>query len=250
MPSGESWGESSRSKAQARYAESVEAELAAVSKTQGLLADKLTVRQAEMKKRVRSLYKLSRGSFPRLWIEPKERRKVSQWLGAARRITNRDLDELQLLREEIEVASAAETRLKAVAGDKVQMPARRSLQAPLARTRIVARYGQFRGQSRRVRLRRRGLELAAVVGEEVHAPAAGRVRYAGPISGLGQGIILDHDGYLSVLGHLEGASPELGQEVEAGAVIARAAQERLYLEVRVVAGSVGRAVDPAPLLAR
>lgn len=244
------FGESrSAQRQQAHYQESVRAELAAVGKTQGLLADKLTVRQGEMKKRVRALYKLSRGSFPRLWIEPKERRKVSQWLGAARRITNRDLDELKLLHEEIAVADAAETRLKAVAGDQVRMPARRSLQSPLARTKIISRFGEYRSASRRVRLRRRGIELAAEPGEEVRSLAAGRVRYAGPISGMGQGLILDHDGYLSVLGHLkDGADLTLGDEVEASALLGHAAQEKIYLEVRVLVGSVGRAVDPAPLI--
>jgi septal ring factor EnvC (AmiA/AmiB activator) len=242
---------SSRStvKEQARFQASVEAELVSVTKTQGLLADKLAVREAEMKQRVRAMYKLSRASFPRLWIEPDERRNVAQWLGAARRITNRDLDELKLLHEEIEVADAAQVRLQAATTETLApVPKRRSLHSPLASTKIVAGYGDYKGPSRRVRLRRRGLELEAVQGEEVRAPAKGRVRYAGPISGLGQAIILDHDGYWSVLGRLSTIELQEGAEIAANAIVGHAAGERLYLEVRLAIGSVGRAVDPTPLL--
>lgn len=238
-------------RAQDKYEESVQAELAVVSKTQGLLADKLAVRQLEMKRRVRAMYKLSRASFPRLWIQPDERRNVAQWLGAARRITTRDLDELGLLHEEMEVANAAQARLEAALEEKLaKLPRRRSLRAPLAETKIMAAYGRYKGPSRRVRLRRRGIELEATRGEEVYAPASGRVRYAGPISGLGQGIIVDHRGYWSVLGHLSAIEYTVGDALAAGDLIGHAAGESIYLEVRAAIGSVGRAVDPTPLLPR
>jgi septal ring factor EnvC (AmiA/AmiB activator) len=236
---------------QVQYQKSVEAELKAVSKTQGLLADKLSVREGEMKSRVRAIYKLSRASFPRLWIEPEERRKVAQWLGAARRIATRDQNEIRLLHEEIDVANAAEARLKAIEDERLRGAiAPRSLHAPLARTQVLGAYGEYKGPTRRVRLRRRGMLLKARVGEEVHALADGVILYRGNISGLGEAIIIEHEGYCSILGHILPRDWKIGDAVTSGSVVADAATDKLYLEVRLTIGSVGKSVDPRPLLQR
>ncbi len=231
------------------YHLAVQAELAVVSKTQGLLADKLAVREAEMKTRVRALYKLTRASFPRIWVEPKERRKVAQWLGAARRITTRDQGEIRLLHEEIDVANAAEARLKAVENHRPEhVIAAKSLRSPLARTQIVAAYGEYPGPSRRVRLRRRGVELKSRPGDEVRTPAPGRVLYVGPVSGLGHALLLEHEGFTSLMGHLYPGAWKIGDEVPEDALVAKAVSERVYLELRLNVGSVGQTVDPEPLL--
>lgn len=230
---------------------SVQAELVAVFKTQGLLATKLATREAEMKKRVRAIYKLSRASFPRLWVEPEERRKVSQWLGAARKIAMRDQYELRLLHEEVDVANTAEARLKSVKDQRLEMVIeRKSLRSPLKKTQLLEAYGDYKGPTRRVRLRRRGVELKASEGEEVFAPAAGRILYTGPISGLGQAIVLEHEGFSSIIGHVTPGPWQIGDAVAAEAVIARAAASRLYLELRMTIGSVGQTIDPMPLLRR
>jgi murein DD-endopeptidase MepM/ murein hydrolase activator NlpD len=228
----------------------VQARLTAVNKTQLLLADKLEVRAAEMKGRVRALYKLSRASFPRLWVEADERRNVSRWLGAARKITMRDQDELRLLREEIDVANAAELRLRAIEKQRLgKVVEPKSLRSPLAKTQILGAYGEYQGPARKVQLRRRGITLRAKAGEEVFTPAPGHIVYVGPIAGLGEAMILKHEGFTSIVGHVAPGTYAIGDAVAADEVIARASGEPLYLELRLRIGSVGQVVDPTPLLA-
>jgi septal ring factor EnvC (AmiA/AmiB activator) len=237
--------------AQDQYQESVQAELKAVNKTQGLLADKLSVRQSEMKARVRAIYKLSRASFPRLWVEPEERRKVAQWLGAARKIATRDQHEIRLLHEEIDIADAAEARLSSIKKERIaSVIAPKSLRSPLAKTRVLGAYGEYKGPTRKVRLRRRGLLLKTKPGNEVVAPADGKILYTGPISGLGQAIIIEHEGYSTVVGHAAPSGGKIGDAVTGGAVIGHAEGDKIYLEVRLTIGSVGQTVDPRPLLKR
>lgn len=239
------------SEGQQLYQEAVQAELEVVRKTQGLLADKLEVRAAEMKTRVRALYKLSRASFPRLWLEPDERRRVSQWLGAARKITTRDKNEIRLLQEEIDVANTAEARLRTIQGETLTTSiAKRSLRSPLAKTKIVQGYGEFRGPTRRIRLQRRGIGLQAEPGEEVYAPASGRILYVGPIAGLGQALIVEHEGFSSIIGHVVPEAWSIGDDVAENTVIAHATDLPLYFELRLTIGTVGQVVDPTHLLAR
>ena len=238
-----------RASQQSEYRRTMAAELAVVSKTQGLLADKFALREAEMKQRVRALYKLSRASFPKLWIDSGERRKVAQWLGAARRITARDQQELRLLQEEINVANMAQARLRAIENDNIPAAIpRQSLPLPLAKIRIGGAYGEYQGPARKVRLRRRGIELRAREGEEVRSMGPGRVLYVGPVSGLGKVVIIEHDAYTSVVGRVQVESLQAGDLVPALAVIAHASGTQIYLEIRLRVGSVGQTVDPEPLL--
>jgi len=74
------------------------------------------------------------------------------------------------------------------------------------------------------------------------------VRYAGPIRGLDQGVILDHGGYLTVIGKLGELALPVGAPIAAGDRIGRAARHRVYLEVRVKLGPGGLPIDPEPLL--
>ncbi len=226
------------------------AQLSSVAKTQGLLADKYTLREAETKSRTRALYKLTRASWGRLWFEPKTRKKVARWLGAARRIAKRDQRELALLRTEINLANSAQETLEhAVLSNAPEIPSEASLQWPI-RGRVVASFGDFKGPSRRLVMRRRGIEIKAKRGDKLVALADGRVRYLGPISGLGQGMIIDHDGYLSILGHLRAPVVNSGDLVKAGQLVAIASQTRVYLELRIAIGSLGHSVDPVPYLSK
>ena len=237
-------------KIRADYEFTRSAQLSSVAKTQGLLADKYTLRETEAKNRTRALYKLTRASWGRLWFEPKTRKKVARWLGAARRIAKRDQRELALLRTEIELAdSAQETLEQAVLRKAPKMPSEASLQWPI-RGKVVASFGDFKGPSRRLVMRRRGIEIKAKRGDKLVALADGRVRYLGPISGLGQGMIIDHDGYLSVLGHLGAPTVNSGDLVKAGQLVAIASKSRVYLELRIAIGSLGHSVDPVPFLSK
>jgi septal ring factor EnvC (AmiA/AmiB activator) len=237
----------------AAYQEHLELELEAVKKTEGLLADKYALRRAEMKQRVRAMYKLSRGTWPRLWFEPDARESASRWLGAARRITSRDIAEIALLEDEIAETFAAELRVKSAMAHEHPTATPLSLAWPVENGKILSGFGDYRGPGRRVRLRRRGVLLRARSGAVVRAPAAGRVRYVGLISGLGESLILEHgpegaSTSVSILGHLQRPRVDIGADVQAGTPIASAGGERIYLEHRQGKGALSQAIDPAPLL--
>ncbi len=234
----------------ANYAENVGLQRASLTKTQDLLASKLTTRQGEMKRRLRAIYKLSRANWPRLWFEPEARRESARWVGAARRVAMRDIREIDLLHEEIAMANSADARL--VAEGRLRpaaAPKPKTLQWPVQDSSIVESYGERKGPSHRVKLRSRGVRIESDVGQPVFSVAAGRVRYRGAIRGLGTSLIIDHGDMLSVLGNLRGPSVQAGDAVTRDTVVATAAGESVYLEVRLVVGDRGLNVNPEPLLA-
>jgi murein hydrolase activator len=85
-----------------------------------------------------------------------------------------------------------------------------------------------------------GVDIGAAVGTAVHAVAKGRVDYTSEDFGTyGQMVILNHgDGYYTLYGHLSEIQVAVGQEVQAGQVIARSGETGslkgpiLHFEVR------------------
>lgn len=98
---------------------------------------------------------------------------------------------------------------------------------PAGPTRFVVNRGRFgRGfEPGRVTLDgrvvpHRGIDITAVEGEPVHAVKPGTVREAGPISGYGQTVIVEHDGGgASLYGHLSRIDVAAGRRVNAQDVI-------------------------------
>ncbi len=97
------------------------------------------------------------------------------------------------------------------------------------------------------KLRSRGVLVTASAGADVHAIARGRVVFADWLRGFGLLLIIDHGkGYMSLYGYNRSLYKEVGDEIEAGEVIAAVGdsggQERsgLYLELR----KDGRPFDP------
>lgn len=85
-----------------------------------------------------------------------------------------------------------------------------------------------------------GLDIAAAYGTPVHAPADGVVAKAGPASGYGREVILDHGaGVSTIYGHLSAFAIVAGQIVKQGQVIGyigsagRSTGPHLHYEVRV-----------------
>jgi murein DD-endopeptidase MepM/ murein hydrolase activator NlpD len=93
----------------------------------------------------------------------------------------------------------------------------------------------------------KGIDIGSPDGTPVHAPADGRVIKAGPGTGYGREIEIDHgNGIVTVYGHLSGYNVTVGETVAKGQVIGyvghsgRATGSHLHYEVQVR----GTAVNP------
>jgi murein DD-endopeptidase MepM/ murein hydrolase activator NlpD len=92
-----------------------------------------------------------------------------------------------------------------------------------------------------------GIDIGAAYGSPVRAAAAGTVVVAGPVSGYGNAIVVDHGGGLATLyGHLSRFGVHAGSTVAAGQTIGAVGNTgnstgpHLHFEVRVN----GTPVDP------
>lgn len=97
----------------------------------------------------------------------------------------------------------------------------------------------------------RGLDVGVPVGTPVLPLLPGRVRFAGPMSGYGQVVWVDHsESLLSVYAHLSDVSVSAGQEVDKKTVLGKSGQSgtatgpHLHFEV----WRWGREVDPVEFL--
>lgn len=97
----------------------------------------------------------------------------------------------------------------------------------------------------------RGIDIAAPIGREVVAPAAGEVLHVGKQPGFGDVVVLGHgEGVTTYYGHLDQELVVLGQTLEEGQVFARSGNSgqstgpHLHYEVR----RFGVPVDPRPYL--
>ncbi|HST46748.1 peptidoglycan DD-metalloendopeptidase family protein [Jatrophihabitans sp.] len=101
-----------------------------------------------------------------------------------------------------------------------------------------------------------GDDLAAGYGTPIYAIGSGTVVAAGPASGFGNWVVIDHgNGFTSIYGHMKVLAVSAGQYVSVGQKIAYVGSEgqstgpHLHLEVRV-GGMFGPRVDPQVFLAR
>ena len=115
--------------------------------------------------------------------------------------------------------------------------------------RIVGAFGQPSARLGGTALRN-GIEIAAEEDAPVRAIHGGTVGYAGPFTGFGTLVIVDHgnNGY-SLYGYLASTSLQQGNAVEAGAEVGRvglapAGPPTLYFEMRID----GRSVNPVQWL--
>jgi len=227
-------------------AKQVAAEQATLATTISTVGDKLhsadTVRLHRLHAAIRALHApLAEGA------SADERMAVARRRAAARLLLERDRDERAALADEIARLGAARARL---AGEAAELPA---LALPDQLTRpapgaIARHFGALEHERSRAVLSRRGIDIEVDDHSPVIAPAAGTVRYAGPIRGLDQGVILDHGDYLTVIAKLGELALPIGAPIAAGDRIGRAARHRVYLEVRVKLGPGGMPIDPEPLL--
>ena len=168
---------------------------------------------------------------------------------AARLLLERDGAETALLAQEAAQLGAAHDR---IAGEAAQLP-QIALPGELLRPapgKIVRHFGTLVHERSKATLSRRGIDLEVDDHCPVTAPAAGTVRYAGPIRGLDHGVILDHGTYLTVVAKLGEVALPIGAPIAAGDRLGRAARHRVYFEVRVKLGPGGLPIDPEPLLTK
>ena len=137
------------------------------------------------------------------------------------------------------------------AGTSVPLgPFRGALEWPVA-GRVIGRFGQTSGRLGGTAVRN-GIEIAAAERSPVRAVHGGTVGFAGPFTGFGTLVILEHGGdNYSLYGYLESAGVEQGDLVDNGAELGRvglapAGPPALYFEMRID----GRPVDPVQWLER
>lgn len=105
-----------------------------------------------------------------------------------------------------------------------------SFQLPV-QGRTIAGFGELRQSG----LRATGLSLVPASGAQVVAPSAGRIAFAGPYSGFGRIVIIDHPGgWTSLVTGLARVDPEVGDEVIGGAPlgVAESREPQITIELR------------------
>ncbi|MCS6912116.1 MAG: M23 family metallopeptidase [Myxococcales bacterium] len=224
--------------------------------------------KARLRIRLRALYKLSQGGFARLLLGADSPHELYLRRRGARQIIGRDLEELHALRNELKEVAAEQAELQQqmlrlqhldaeAAAARAQLHAgldrplaglgelRGLLPRPVSPGSIVAPYGR-EVVDRGLEIFRHGAELAAEPGSPVRAVAAGQVRYAGELAGLGHGVIIEHaGGYLTLYGRVGRTSVVAGDEVSAGMVLGRALYPRVFFQLAL--GDIP--LDPEPWLA-
>jgi septal ring factor EnvC (AmiA/AmiB activator) len=117
--------------------------------------------------------------------------------------------------------------------------------------RVTGRFGTTSGRLGGTAVRN-GIEIAAVEGTPVRAVHGGTVGFAGPFTGFGNLVIVDHGGNnYSLYGYLGSADVQQGETVQSGSELGRvglapAGPAALYFEMRID----GRSVDPVQWLKR
>jgi murein DD-endopeptidase MepM/ murein hydrolase activator NlpD len=99
-----------------------------------------------------------------------------------------------------------------------------------------------------------GIDIAAPIGTPIHAPVDGVVVQAGPASGFGLAVAVEHgDGTITLYGHVNQMFVSVGQSVSAGQQIAEVGNRgqstgpHLHFEVHT-GGLYGNRVNPVPWL--
>jgi septal ring factor EnvC (AmiA/AmiB activator) len=161
----------------------------------------------------------------------------------ARLLLDRDRSERTLLADEASRLRGARDRTIAADAKLPSLTAPSGLAWP-ATGKVARAFGEFVHEHSKATLSRRGIDLEVDEHAPAIAPAAGTVRYAGPMRGLEHGVIIDHGDYLTVVAKLADTSLPVGTHLERGDRLGLAARHRVYFEVRVKVGPGGLPIDP------
>lgn len=230
-----------------RLATQLADELAVITKTLETVTAKLADADGVRVKRLRSAYRVLRAPL-RSTASLDDRMAAARRRAGARLLVDRDAHERALLADEAARLRSAHERTVVAAGKLPTITLPTALARP-ARGTIARRFGTLEHERSKAMLSRRGLDLEVEAHAPVSAPADGTVRYAGPIRGLDDGVIIEHGDYVTVIAKLGDVAIPVGTVVKRGDRIGHAARHRVYFEVRVRIGAGGIPIDPEPLLA-
>lgn len=224
----------------------LEGELTIARRTQGQVAERLVEREAALGERVRALYKLTRAGLMPLVADAGARADLTRRRALARRLIVRDLEERAALREELARAQAQTARLETELGraEEGEVPVSLELERPVAGRPLPP---LARDAATGARLAPRGVRFATRAGGDVIAPVTGSIRFAGPIRGRGQGVVIAVGNGVSVVVSGFDALTAARGPVASGAVLGRStAAGEVVVELFVG----DRAIDARRYLAR
>ncbi len=228
----------------------IAAELETVGKTVATVDTKLADAETARMRRVRAAYRILRAPIAAGDdANDGDRMAAARRRAAARLLLERDRAERQLLADEVAQLRAAATALSAETSRVPTLALPESVLPP-AKGTIVRRFGTIIHDRSKAVLARRGIDFEVAALTVAVAPADGVVRYAGPMRGLENGVLLDHGDYMTVVAKLSPLAIPVGTKVVRGDRVGRAARARVYFEVRAKVGPGGLPIDPEPLLAR
>jgi len=230
-----------------RIATQLASELEVITKTLETVTAKLAEADGVRVQRLRAAYRVLRSPL-RAAASVEDRMAAARRRAGARLLVDRDAVERGLLADEVSRLHAAHERTVVATRKLPTINLPTSLARP-ARGTIARRFGTLEHERSKATLSRRGIDLEVEAGAPVIAPADGTVRYAGPIRGLDDGLIIEHGDYVTVIAKLGAVAIPVGTAVRRGDRIGHASRHRIYLEVRVRIGAGGIPIDPEPLLA-
>jgi len=233
--------------ARAQLSGQLSAELQTIDRTLATVGDKLSAADAQRLRRIRAAYRILRSPLPAN-ASDRDRMASARRRAAARFLLERDAAERALLAAETAELTAART-VKVEAATKLPTLILPEQIGRPAKGTIARHFGPYKHDRSKVTLTRRGLDFETLRRAPAWAPADGVVRYAGPIRGLDEGVILDHGDYLTIVGKLADVTLAVGTRIARGDRVGRAARGRVYLEVRAKVAPGGLPIDPEPLLA-
>jgi septal ring factor EnvC (AmiA/AmiB activator) len=221
----------------------IDGETAAIDRAISAVIDKLAAVQVTRTKRLRAAYRLIHAA------PVDDAMAAARLRAAARLLVDRDRGERALLIDEVAQLRAARDRVAGEAGQLLSIVLPSELARPAA-GKIARHFGTLEHERSKATLSRRGIDIEVEDGCPVTAPAAGTVRFTGPIRGLDQGVVIDHGAYVTVLAKLGEIALPVGAPIAAGDRIGRASRHRVYFEVRVKLGPGGLPIDPEPMLGK
>jgi murein hydrolase activator len=215
----------------------------------GTLRGELVAKREQVDKERRNLVELKDG----IRLEREKKREMLAGLRREKESRVRALQELeqaahrlQKMMDEISRKAVAKSDGAAGPGDFAAMRGR--LEYPV-RGEVMAAFGKTRHPEFSAELFRKGIDIAASLGEEIRAVDSGKVVFADRFSGYGKMLIIDHgQRYYTIYAHLADLLKSPGDPVRGGEPIATVGDSdslegaRLYFEIR----QGGKPLDPLP----